>query len=242
MEWSWWFSCFTNSKCLPSKGSIPLSTLVIISCGNKRAIKPGLKKLIDGWREKHTCKHTLLKGVPTESLTAFCCQRLTFLSKKQKWRQYLTCDFILEQSPVIYLTLVSRWLMLSSLHTSPASALGDSMDQLSQRSSSERTQFMSREDLDQEGSLDLDHEQYHYHDQDQDQYTDQELEQHDLQDQDQGQRQTQGANMSTPTKTLELKVQDERIGHCSETQICHRTKSKHLLPVWMNYDHWATAS
>ncbi|XP_036959898.1 band 4.1-like protein 1 isoform X5 [Acanthopagrus latus] len=89
-----------------------------------------------------------------------------------------------------------------------ASALGDSMDQLSQRSSSERTQFMSREDLDQEGSLDLDHEQYHYHDQDQDQYTDQELEQHDLQDQDQGQRQTQGANMSTPTKTLELKGEE----------------------------------
>uniref|UniRef100_A0A671X605 Band 4.1-like protein 1 n=1 Tax=Sparus aurata TaxID=8175 RepID=A0A671X605_SPAAU len=60
-----------------------------------------------------------------------------------------------------------------------ASALGDSMDQLSQRSSSERTQFMSREDLDQEGSLDLDHEQ-----------------------------QTQGANMSTPTKTLELKGEE----------------------------------
>uniref|UniRef100_A0A3B4FM09 Band 4.1-like protein 1 n=1 Tax=Pundamilia nyererei TaxID=303518 RepID=A0A3B4FM09_9CICH len=55
-----------------------------------------------------------------------------------------------------------------------ASALGDSMDQLSQRSSSERTQFMSREDLDQEGSLDLDHDQYHYQDQDQDHYTDQE--------------------------------------------------------------------
>ncbi|CAL8254329.1 unnamed protein product, partial [Arctogadus glacialis] len=46
-------------------------------------------------------------------------------------------------------------------------ALGDSMDQLSQRSSSDRTQFMSREDLDQEGSLDLDQEQYHYQDQDQ---------------------------------------------------------------------------
>uniref|UniRef100_A0A3Q0SX78 Si:dkey-178k16.1 n=1 Tax=Amphilophus citrinellus TaxID=61819 RepID=A0A3Q0SX78_AMPCI len=67
-----------------------------------------------------------------------------------------------------------------------ASALGDSMDQLSQRSSSERTQFMSREDLDQEGSLDLDHDHYHYQDQDQDQYTDQE----------EDQRQT---------KTLELK-------------------------------------
>lgn len=114
------------------------------------------------------------------------------------------------------------------------------MDQLSQRSSSERTQFMSREDLDQEGSLDLDHEQYHYHDQDQDQYTDQELEQHDLQDQDQGQRQTQGANMSTPTKTLELKVQDERIVHCSHTQKSG-LEQKHLLTVWTNYSHWATA-
>ncbi|XP_035511724.1 band 4.1-like protein 1 [Morone saxatilis] len=89
-----------------------------------------------------------------------------------------------------------------------ASALGDSMDQLSQRSSSERTQFMSREDLDQEGSLDLDHEQYHYQDQDQDQYTDQELEQHDLQDHDQFQKHTRGANISTPTKTLELKGEE----------------------------------
>lgn len=88
------------------------------------------------------------------------------------------------------------------------------MDQLSQRSSSERTQFMSREDLDQEGSLDLDHDQYHYQDQDQDQYTDQELEQHEGQDQ----KQTRGANISTPTKTLELKVQDERIQRCSYIQ------------------------
>uniref|UniRef100_A0A4W6C7S2 Erythrocyte membrane protein band 4.1 like 1 n=1 Tax=Lates calcarifer TaxID=8187 RepID=A0A4W6C7S2_LATCA len=64
-----------------------------------------------------------------------------------------------------------------------ASALGDSMDQLSQRSSSERTQFMSREDLDQE---------------------DQELEQHEGQDQ----KQTRGANISTPTKTLELKSEE----------------------------------
>ncbi|GLD69324.1 band 4.1-like protein 1 isoform X4 [Lates japonicus] len=85
-----------------------------------------------------------------------------------------------------------------------ASALGDSMDQLSQRSSSERTQFMSREDLDQEGSLDLDHDQYHYQDQDHDQYTDQELEQHEGQDQ----KQTRGANISTPTKTLELKSEE----------------------------------
>ncbi|XP_042265747.1 band 4.1-like protein 1 isoform X4 [Thunnus albacares] len=85
-----------------------------------------------------------------------------------------------------------------------ASALGDSMDQLSQRSSSERTQFMSREDLDQEGSLDLEHDHYHYQDQDQDQdhYTDQELE---LQERGQDQRHTRGANISTPTKMLELK-------------------------------------
>uniref|UniRef100_A0A7N8XJS3 Band 4.1-like protein 1 n=1 Tax=Mastacembelus armatus TaxID=205130 RepID=A0A7N8XJS3_9TELE len=60
-----------------------------------------------------------------------------------------------------------------------ASALGDSMDQLSQRSSSERTQFMSREDLDQEGSLDLDHDQ-----------------------------QAWGGNISTPSKTLELKGEE----------------------------------
>ncbi|XP_039656217.1 band 4.1-like protein 1 isoform X5 [Perca fluviatilis] len=85
-----------------------------------------------------------------------------------------------------------------------ASALGYSMDQLSQRSSSERTQFMSREDLDQEGSLDLDHDQYHIQDQDQDQYTDQEL---DGQDQDQVQKHTWGAHISTPTRTLELKTQ-----------------------------------
>uniref|UniRef100_A0A3P9PSQ1 Band 4.1-like protein 1 n=1 Tax=Poecilia reticulata TaxID=8081 RepID=A0A3P9PSQ1_POERE len=78
-----------------------------------------------------------------------------------------------------------------------ASALGDSMDQLSQRSSSERTQFMSREDLDQEGSLDLDHDHYLY--QDQDQYTDQEAEHQD------GQKQPMGAISSTPTKALELK-------------------------------------
>lgn len=100
--------------------------------------------------------------------------------------------------------------MFSFPHTSPASALGDSMDQLSQRSSSERTHFMSREDLDQEGSLDMDREQYHYQDQDQNQSTDQELDHHEVQDQDQVQKYTQGANMSTPTKTLELKVPNER--------------------------------
>lgn len=83
------------------------------------------------------------------------------------------------------------------------------MDQLSQRSSSERTQFMSREDLDQEGSLDLDHEQYHY--QDQDQSIDQELEHHDVQDQDQVQRHAQGVNISVHSKTMEVKVQTNSI-------------------------------
>ncbi|MEQ2274194.1 hypothetical protein XENORESO_015842, partial [Xenotaenia resolanae] len=86
-----------------------------------------------------------------------------------------------------------------------ASALGDSMDQLSQRSSSERTQFMSREDLDQEGSLDLDHDHYLYPDHDQDQYTDQEVEQHD------GYKQPLGAISSTPTKALEIKDQEPGI-------------------------------
>ncbi|XP_077939772.1 band 4.1-like protein 1 isoform X10 [Gasterosteus aculeatus] len=94
-----------------------------------------------------------------------------------------------------------------------ASALGYSMDQLSHRSSSERTQFMSREDLDQEGSLDLDHDQYHYQDQDQeqdqDQYPELDLEQHDGQNQDQVQRQTWGSHISTTTKTLELKGEEE---------------------------------
>ncbi|KAF7658373.1 hypothetical protein LDENG_00013870 [Lucifuga dentata] len=91
-----------------------------------------------------------------------------------------------------------------------ASALGDNMDQLSQRSSSERTQFMSREDLDQEGSLDLDHDQYHYQDQDQDedQYGDQELEPHQGQEQDQDQGQNWNAGISTTTKTLELKAEE----------------------------------
>lgn len=93
------------------------------------------------------------------------------------------------------------WLVMFALHgSSPASALGDSMDQLSQRSSSERTQFMSRDDLDQEGSLDLDHEHYHYQDQDQNLSTDQELEPHEDDDQDQVQR---------GTRTIELKVQEQ---------------------------------
>ncbi|XP_031700925.1 band 4.1-like protein 1 isoform X9 [Anarrhichthys ocellatus] len=107
-----------------------------------------------------------------------------------------------------------------------ASAIGYSMDQLSQRSSSERTQFMSREDLDQEGSLDLDHDQYHY--QDQDQYTEQELEQHDGQDQDQVQRQTWGAHISTTTRTLELKGEEEGspIDSKPEDVATHRPKQE----------------
>ncbi|XP_056896360.1 band 4.1-like protein 1 isoform X10 [Takifugu flavidus] len=78
--------------------------------------------------------------------------------------------------------------------TDGALTLADSMDQLSQRSSSSRTQFMSREDLDQEGSLDLDHEHYL----DPDQSIDQELEHHQAEEQDQ-------RDISPPTKTLEVK-------------------------------------
>ncbi|XP_071228067.1 uncharacterized protein [Salvelinus alpinus] len=69
-----------------------------------------------------------------------------------------------------------------------ASALGDSMDQLSQRSSSDHTQFLSREDLEQEGSLDLDQDQ-DYQEQDQ-----------EYQDQDE---ETDG--VATSAKTMELK-------------------------------------
>ncbi|XP_068195549.1 band 4.1-like protein 1 [Antennarius striatus] len=83
-------------------------------------------------------------------------------------------------------SISKRYLLPRSIDG--ASTLGVSMDQLSQRSSSERIQFMSREDLDQEGSLDLDHEQYHY--QDQDQSTDHELEQHEPLEQDQVQKHT----------------------------------------------------
>lgn len=90
---------------------------------------------------------------------------------------------------------------------SAASALGDSMDQLSQRSSSDRTQFMSRDDLDQEGSLDLEHDHYHYHDQDQNQSTDQELDPHEDEDQDEVHR---GSDVLAPGWTLELKVRDQR--------------------------------
>uniref|UniRef100_A0A8D3B348 FERM domain-containing protein n=1 Tax=Scophthalmus maximus TaxID=52904 RepID=A0A8D3B348_SCOMX len=83
-----------------------------------------------------------------------------------------------------------RYLLPRSLDG--ASALGDSLDQLSQRSSSEQ------------GSLDLDHDHYHYQDQDQDQYTDQELEQHEGHDP----KQSRGDSISTSARTLELKVQN----------------------------------
>ncbi|XP_015257880.1 PREDICTED: band 4.1-like protein 1 isoform X1 [Cyprinodon variegatus] len=103
-----------------------------------------------------------------------------------------------------------------------ASALGDSMDQLSQRSSSEHTQFMSREDLDQEGSLDLDHDHYLYQDQDQNRYTDQEMEQHD------GRKQPLGAVSSTPTKALELKDEEPGIPIDSKPEdlLPHRPKQE----------------
>ncbi|XP_015257883.1 PREDICTED: band 4.1-like protein 1 isoform X2 [Cyprinodon variegatus] len=106
-----------------------------------------------------------------------------------------------------------------------ASALGDSMDQLSQRSSSEHTQFMSREDLDQEGSLDLDHDHYLYQDQDQNRYTDQEMEQHD------GRKQPLGAVSSTPTKALELKDEEPGIPIDSKPEdlLPHRPKQEQFL-------------
>uniref|UniRef100_A0A3Q3GBN8 Band 4.1-like protein 1 n=1 Tax=Labrus bergylta TaxID=56723 RepID=A0A3Q3GBN8_9LABR len=110
-------------------------------------------------------------------------------------------------APQFERSVSKRYLLPRSIDG--ASALGDSMDQLSQRSSSERTQFMSREDLDQEGSLDLDHDQYHYQDQDQDQYTDQELELNDGQELEPIQKPPRGGNIQTPTKTLELKQAEE---------------------------------
>ncbi|XP_074536665.1 band 4.1-like protein 1 isoform X5 [Halichoeres trimaculatus] len=109
-------------------------------------------------------------------------------------------------APQFERSVSKRYLLPRSIDG--ASALGDSMDQLSQRSSSERTQFMSREDLDQEGSLDLDHDQYHYQDQDQDQFTDQELEPQDIQEPEPIQKPPRGARMSTPTKSLELKAEE----------------------------------
>lgn len=116
--------------------------------------------------------------------------------------------------------------LLTSLSTSPrttALTLADSMDQLSQRSSSSRTQFLSREDLDQEGSLDLEHEQYL----DPEQSIDQELE-HNQAEED-AQR-----NVSMPTKTLEVKVGTctkawtARLepGHSNQTGSDHLTYNK----------------
>ncbi|XP_053706611.1 band 4.1-like protein 1 isoform X4 [Synchiropus splendidus] len=96
-------------------------------------------------------------------------------------------------APLFDRSVSKRYLFPRSIDG--ASTLGDSTDQLSQRSSSERTQFMSREDLDQEGSLDLDHS--HCQDQEQDQFTDQELEMPE-----------DGCNMSTPNKTLEIKGEE----------------------------------
>uniref|UniRef100_A0A1A8MM51 Erythrocyte membrane protein band 4.1-like 1 n=1 Tax=Nothobranchius pienaari TaxID=704102 RepID=A0A1A8MM51_9TELE len=94
-----------------------------------------------------------------------------------------------------------RYSGRTQAQTRQASALIDRPAPLFDRSiskrSSERTQFMSREDLDQEGSLDLDHDQY----QDQDQYADQEVEHPDG-------KQTLGACRSMPSKTLELKDEE----------------------------------
>ncbi|XP_072306284.1 band 4.1-like protein 1 [Eucyclogobius newberryi] len=103
-------------------------------------------------------------------------------------------------APLFERSISKRYMLPRSLDG--ASALGDSMDQLSQRSSSDRTQFMSREDLDQEGSLDLDHDQYHYEDQDQSEFTDQEFDQGP----EQRRRTFRDSDVSPPyTKTIELK-------------------------------------
>ncbi|XP_061638520.1 protein 4.1 isoform X3 [Phyllopteryx taeniolatus] len=104
--------------------------------------------------------------------------------------------------PLFDRSVSKRYLLSRSIDG--ASALGNSMDQLSQRSSSERTQFMSREDLDQEGSLDLDHDHYHYPYQDQDQGhdTDEDLELN------RGPEHIHGASSSTCSKTLELKAEE----------------------------------
>lgn len=77
---------------------------------------------------------------------------------------------------------------------------------------------MSREDLDQEGSLDLDHEHY----QDPDQSIDQELEHQQSEAQDQ-------RDISTPTKTLEVKV-----GGCTKAvTIRGHLKIRPLNSNWM---------
>ncbi|XP_037133586.1 band 4.1-like protein 1 isoform X6 [Syngnathus acus] len=105
-------------------------------------------------------------------------------------------------APLFDRSVSKRYLLSRSIDG--ASTLGNSMDQLSQRSSSERTQFMSREDLDQEGSMDLDHDHYHYaeQDQDHDHDTDRDLELHH------GQEYIRGASISTCSKTLELKAEE----------------------------------
>ncbi|XP_049611379.1 band 4.1-like protein 1 isoform X7 [Syngnathus scovelli] len=105
-------------------------------------------------------------------------------------------------APLFDRSVSKRYLLSRSIDG--ASTLGNSMDQLSQRSSSERTQFMSREDLDQEGSMDLDHDHYHYaeQDQDHDHDTDRDLELHH------GQEHIRGASISTSSKTLELKAEE----------------------------------
>lgn len=110
-------------------------------------------------------------------------------------------DDRVQSEPRRFLTspLTSPW--------TPALTLADSMDQLSQRSSSSRTQFMSREDLDQEGSLDLEHE--HYQDQDPDQSLDQDLEHHQAEEHDQ-------RDISLSIKTLEVKV-----GTCTKASTIH---------------------
>lgn len=97
------------------------------------------------------------------------------------------------------------------------------MDQLSQRSSSERTQFMSREDLDQEGSLDLDHDQYQYQDKDQDQYADLEDEH-----EEHSQKQTFGGRITTPTKALEVKVERKEMS---------KTMSSMLWMMFISKEH-----
>ncbi|KAM8829459.1 band 4.1-like protein 1 isoform 1-T1 [Synchiropus picturatus] len=119
-------------------------------------------------------------------------------------------------APLFDRSVSKRYLFPRSIDG--ASTLGDSTDQLSQRSSSERTQFMSREDLDQEGSLDLDHS--HCQDQEQDQFTDQELEMPE-----------DGCNVSTPNKTLEIKGEeaDSRLDSKAEDLTPPRPKQEQFL-------------
>ncbi|KAL1021161.1 hypothetical protein UPYG_G00009610 [Umbra pygmaea] len=80
-----------------------------------------------------------------------------------------------------------------------ASAHGECMDQLSQRSSSDHTQFFSREDLDQEGSLDLDHDQ---------EYQDQEDHAQDYQEQEYHNQDEDTDGVAPSTRAMELKGKD----------------------------------